>query len=66
MNLPQIEWDFKHLPANRDEMQPVGTFIFDKETMLVALNITRGEVVFIWGDNYGKLISGEALTDDGR
>ena len=58
MKPPQIQWDYQNLPSNADSMEPLGTFTIDSKTVFIAINHTRGELMFIWDDAYGKLISG--------
>lgn len=58
MKPPTIEWDFKHIPSNRDEVQVLGTHSIDGHELMVAVNCTRGELFFVWDESYGKLISG--------
>jgi hypothetical protein len=58
MKPPKIEWDYKHLPSNRDIMHPLGTIEVDEQTLFVAVNETKKELLFIWNESYGKLISG--------
>lgn len=58
MKPPRIEWNYKHLPSNRDEMQPLGTHYVDGHEVLIAVNCTTGKLMFIWDESYGVLVSG--------
>jgi hypothetical protein len=39
-------------------MQPLGTHPMDGHEVLVAINCTTGQLVFMWDEYYGALVSG--------
>jgi len=55
--MPQIEWDFKHLPSNNDQVTLLTEIVIDDKEMMIVNNHSTGKVVFVWNDSYGVIVA---------
>lgn len=54
----RIDWDWKHLPSNSDEMGLIGDLSIQgtEHSLQVYYNHTQQKVVLVHGEDYGSIV----------